>query len=64
VFVCVVVDAANNLGDPPPISYFEFYNPSLDSLDLLAEYYTWQNPQAHSQAPRSSLVFISSCGSV
>jgi len=45
VFLCRFVDAANNLCNPPLISYFEFYNSSVDSLDLLAEYQTWQNPQ-------------------
>jgi len=48
---CSVTDAANNLCDPPLISYFEFYNSSLDSLDLLAEYCTWQNPPTHGQLP-------------
>ncbi len=40
-------DAANNLVHPPLIQYTEFSNSTLDHLDLMAEYYTWQNPTAH-----------------
>lgn len=31
---------------PTIVQYSEFYNPTLDHLDLMAEYYTWQNPSS------------------
>ena len=52
VILCLFLDAANNLCDPPHVSYFEFYNNAVDNLDLLAEYHTWQNPQAQDHLPR------------
>ncbi len=31
------------------VEYNEFYNVSLDHMDLMAEYYTWQNPDRPGQ---------------
>jgi E3 ubiquitin-protein ligase HECTD2 len=38
------MNAANNLSNPAVIDYTEFYNVSLDHMDLMQEYYNWQNP--------------------
>ena len=38
------MNAANNLSNPSIIEYTEFYNVSLDHMDLMQEYYNWQNP--------------------
>ncbi len=38
------MNAANNLSTPALIEYIEFYNVSLDHMDLMQEYYNWQNP--------------------
>ena len=38
------MNAANNLSTPSLIEYTEFYNVSLDHMDLMQEYYNWQNP--------------------
>jgi hypothetical protein len=46
-YVVNVSDASNNLVYPPVLSYMEFYNSTLDHLDLMSEYYTWQNPSSH-----------------
>ena len=48
VFTVIIyfADAANNLTSPTLVQYSEFYNPTLDHLDLMAEYYTWQNPSS------------------
>ncbi len=46
LFLCDT-DATNNLCSPTLVSFMDFYNSSLDHLDLMAEYYTWQNPTAH-----------------
>ncbi len=43
--VLALINAANNLKSQPMIDYTEFYNISLDHMDLMHEYYTWQNPQ-------------------
>ncbi|ELU04155.1 hypothetical protein CAPTEDRAFT_93626 [Capitella teleta] len=45
--VLALLNASNDLLHPPVVSYMEFYNPGLDHLNLMAEYYTWQNPSAH-----------------
>ncbi|XP_061194603.1 probable E3 ubiquitin-protein ligase HECTD2 isoform X2 [Saccostrea echinata] len=44
--VLALLNAANNLTSPTIVQYTEFYNPTLDHLDLMAEYYTWQNPSS------------------
>lgn len=44
--VLALLNAANNLTSPTIVQYSEFYNPTLDHLDLMAEYYTWQNPSS------------------
>jgi hypothetical protein len=30
---------------PPLVDYTEFYNSALDHIDLMQEYFNWQNPQ-------------------
>ena len=42
-----ISDAANNLSSPQLVPYTHFYNSTLELLDLMAEYYAWQNPSAH-----------------
>ena len=42
--VLALMNAANNLSSPSVIDYTEFYNVSLDHMDLMQEYYNWQNP--------------------
>ncbi|XP_048746194.2 probable E3 ubiquitin-protein ligase HECTD2 isoform X2 [Ostrea edulis] len=44
--VLALFNAANNLTSPTTVQYTDFYNPMLDHLDLMAEYYTWQNPSS------------------
>ncbi|KAF4791348.1 putative E3 ubiquitin-protein ligase HECTD2 [Turdus rufiventris] len=36
------VNAANSLISPPIISYTDFYNSTLDHIDLMEEYHNWQ----------------------
>ncbi|KAI5707004.1 hypothetical protein M8J76_014059 [Diaphorina citri] len=38
-------NAANNAMYPPLVDYTEFYNSALDHIDLMQEYFNWQNPQ-------------------
>nr|XP_039250042.1 probable E3 ubiquitin-protein ligase HECTD2 [Styela clava] len=38
---------ANNLIKPRLISYREFYNVSLDHIDVMAEFKQWQSPASH-----------------
>ncbi|GFO50258.1 HECT domain e3 ubiquitin protein ligase 2 [Plakobranchus ocellatus] len=45
--VLALFNAANGLLTPTLIQYVEFYNSTLDHLDLMAEYYAWQNPSSH-----------------
>ncbi|XP_067657511.1 probable E3 ubiquitin-protein ligase HECTD2 isoform X1 [Haliotis asinina] len=45
--VMALFNAANNLSLPSIVPYTDFYNSSLDHLDLMAEYYAWQNPSSH-----------------
>ena len=42
--VLALMNAANNLAAPHIIDYTEFNNVSLDHMDLMQEYYNWQNP--------------------
>lgn len=51
-------DAANNLTSPTIVQYSEFYNPTLDHLDLMAEYYTWQNPSSCAGYSVTDISFI------
>ena len=46
--VMALLNAANNLG-PNIVEYTDFYNVSLDHMDLMSEYYTWQNPDRPGQ---------------
>lgn len=36
-------DVANNDSSPPLVSYTELYNSALDHIDLMQDYYVWQN---------------------
>ncbi|XP_014666316.1 PREDICTED: probable E3 ubiquitin-protein ligase HECTD2 isoform X2 [Priapulus caudatus] len=45
--VLALLHAANGVSTPPLINHTEFYNSALDHMDLMAEYYAWQNPSAH-----------------
>ncbi|KAK7482010.1 hypothetical protein BaRGS_00026702 [Batillaria attramentaria] len=45
--VMALLNAANNLSSPALVSHIDFYNSTLDHLDLMAEYYAWQNPSSH-----------------
>ncbi|KAK3590225.1 hypothetical protein CHS0354_041290 [Potamilus streckersoni] len=45
--VLALLNAANNLASPPLTSYTEFYNNTLDNLDLMKEYNQWQNPNSY-----------------
>nr|XP_042904341.1 probable E3 ubiquitin-protein ligase HECTD2 [Parasteatoda tepidariorum] len=42
--VLALINTANNRNNPNLISYTEFYNSALDHINLMAEYYRWQNP--------------------
>ncbi|KAG3264497.1 HECT domain E3 ubiquitin protein ligase 2 [Ictidomys tridecemlineatus] len=41
--VLALLNTANNLVDPPLIPYTDFYNSTLDHIDLMEEYHTWQS---------------------
>ncbi|XP_064630554.1 probable E3 ubiquitin-protein ligase HECTD2 isoform X2 [Lineus longissimus] len=45
--VMALLNASNNLTTNGIINYTDFYNHTLDHLDLMAEYYAWQNPSTH-----------------
>ncbi len=40
-----ITDAANNSGVTSLVAHTEFYNSTLDHIDLMKEYATWQNPE-------------------
>ncbi|XP_041271880.1 probable E3 ubiquitin-protein ligase HECTD2 isoform X3 [Onychostruthus taczanowskii] len=40
--VLALFNAANSLISPPIISYTDFYNSTLDHIDLMEEYHNWQ----------------------
>ncbi|XP_077992332.1 putative E3 ubiquitin-protein ligase HECTD2 [Glandiceps talaboti] len=42
--VLALLNAANTLSMPTLIPYIDFYNATLDNMDLMSEYYAWQNP--------------------
>lgn len=48
VKVLALLNASNWLLIPPLVNHTFFYNHSLDHIDLLSEYYSWQNPGANS----------------
>ncbi|XP_036023401.1 probable E3 ubiquitin-protein ligase HECTD2 isoform X3 [Onychomys torridus] len=41
--VLALLNTANNLIQPPLIPYTDFYNSTLDHIDLMEEYHTWQS---------------------
>ncbi|KAK6185095.1 hypothetical protein SNE40_007408 [Patella caerulea] len=43
--VMALLNAANTV--TPVLPHTAFYNSTLDHLDLMAEYYAWQNPSSH-----------------
>ncbi len=56
--VLALINAANNLRQPAILDYTEFYNISLDHMDLMHEYYTWQNPERTNQFSYCQYPFI------
>ncbi|XP_062832249.1 probable E3 ubiquitin-protein ligase HECTD2 isoform X2 [Anolis carolinensis] len=40
--VLSLLNASNNLVNPPVIPYTDFYNSTLDHIDLMEEYHNWQ----------------------
>ncbi|XP_067858580.1 probable E3 ubiquitin-protein ligase HECTD2 [Heptranchias perlo] len=40
--VLALLNAANSLANPPIIPFMDFYNSTLDHIDLMEEYHTWQ----------------------
>lgn len=48
--VCIALraDAANNVSNQPLLPFVEFYNSSLDHLDLMTEYSQWLNDSGKS----------------
>ncbi|RZF44954.1 hypothetical protein LSTR_LSTR001915 [Laodelphax striatellus] len=52
------VDAANNTSSPPLLDYTEFYNSALDHMDLMQDYFNWQNPQRPGQFAYCQYPFI------
>lgn len=48
VKVLALLNASNWLFIPSLVNHTFFYNHSLDHIDLLSEYYSWQNPAANS----------------
>ena len=54
-----ILDAANDSSDPPHrLHYTEFYNSALDHIDLMQEYYNWQNPQHFGQFSYCQYPFV------
>lgn len=47
VKVLALLNASNWLFTPPLVNHTYFYNQSLDHIDLMSEYYSWQNPGAN-----------------
>lgn len=45
--VLALLNEANLQCYPPLVSHWEFYNSTLDHIDLMAEYYAWQSPHSH-----------------
>ncbi|ELK00919.1 Putative E3 ubiquitin-protein ligase HECTD2 [Pteropus alecto] len=41
--VLALLNTANSLAHPPLIPYTDFYNSTLDHIDLMEEYHTWQS---------------------
>lgn len=56
--VLALINASNNLKAPAKVDYTEFYNMSLDHMDLMQEYYTWQNPERANQFSYCQYPFI------
>ena len=44
LYFFLIKDAANSKVVPNLINYTEFYNYALDHINLMSEYYRWQNP--------------------
>lgn len=45
----VLTDAANSISSPPIIPFTDFYNLTLDHIDFMEDYHTWQ---AHGNSNR------------
>ncbi|EEB18379.1 conserved hypothetical protein [Pediculus humanus corporis] len=57
--VLALLNAANDSSDPPHLlHYTEFYNSALDHIDLMQEYYNWQNPQHFGQFSYCQYPFV------
>ncbi|GLH08102.1 E3 ubiquitin-protein ligase Smurf1 [Gryllus bimaculatus] len=53
-----LINAANNSSNPPLLDYAEFYNSSLDHMDLMQDYFNWQSPQRPGQFSYCQYPFI------
>ncbi|XP_023244373.1 probable E3 ubiquitin-protein ligase HECTD2 [Centruroides sculpturatus] len=56
--VLALINTANNKLTPNIINYTEFYNSALDHINLMAEYYRWQNPSKHHKFSYCQYPFI------
>ncbi|KAK6635852.1 hypothetical protein RUM44_001106 [Polyplax serrata] len=56
--VLALINAANNSCNPPLLHYTEFYNSALDHIDLMQDYFNWQNPQRLGQFAYCQYPFI------
>jgi len=56
--VLALINASNNSCTPPLVEYTEFYNTALDHMDLMKEYYIWQNPDKPGQFSYCQYPFI------
>ncbi|XP_046646599.1 probable E3 ubiquitin-protein ligase HECTD2 isoform X3 [Daphnia pulicaria] len=60
VRILALLNASNNntSGSGPLVSYTEFYNSTLDHIDLMKEYLTWQSPDRPGQFSYCQYPFI------
>ncbi|XP_054709612.1 probable E3 ubiquitin-protein ligase HECTD2 [Uloborus diversus] len=56
--ILALINTANSRNNPNLISYTEFYNSALDHINLMAEYYRWQNPNKHHKFSYCQYPFI------
>ncbi|XP_022250227.1 probable E3 ubiquitin-protein ligase HECTD2 isoform X2 [Limulus polyphemus] len=56
--ILALINTANSRTTPNLISYTEFYNSALDHINLMAEYYRWQNTSKHNKFSYCQYPFI------
>ncbi len=57
----VLTDAANSISSPPIIPFTDFYNLTLDHIDFMEDYHTWQTHGNSNRCECKNIISHNTC---